>query len=117
MRGQESLSIERRGRWCFKVYKPADPLGVFASPAAWLEQLDTRATLSRQLPHGNPVVLWLRDYRLAVSAWIEAVRPTTADDVDAVRGALPAWIGDVKVDGVIVSQAGPVLIDFRVRAH
>lgn len=115
LRGEESIRIVRHGKWVWKTYKPLDPTGRWPGEHFWREQLVKRVAASRELPHVNPVVLWFRSSRIAVSQWVEAVRETTTEDAAAMRALLPRWIGDVTTRNIIVGAGGPMLIDFCVR--
>lgn len=114
LRGEESLSIVRRGKWCWKTYKPLDPTGRWPGEHFWRQQLAKRVAASHELPHVNPVRRWYFERGIAVSPWIIAVRETTSEDVAELRNLLPKWIGDVTLRNVIVGERGPVLIDFCV---
>ena len=114
LRGEESLSIVRRGKWVWKQYKPLDPRGRWPSANAWREQLGARVAASQEIPHINPVRRWFIERGIVVTPWVAAVRETTGHDVAKLRAILPRWIGDVTARNVIVGADGPVLIDFCV---
>ncbi len=67
----------------------------------------------------NRVRRWFPQQLVAVSRFIPAARPTTAEDVDYVRLIAPNWVGDITQRNIIVMDCGPiavpVLIDFCVR--
>jgi hypothetical protein len=119
LRGEESLSIVRRGKWCWKTYKPLDPTGRWPSAVAWQEQLASRVVLSRaEFPPLliNRVRRWFPCELVAVSRFIPAARETTAEDVAYVKLIAPKWVGDIKSANIIIMDCGPVtvpvLIDF-----
>lgn len=114
LRGEESLSIVRRGRWVWKAYKPLDPTGRWPGEHFWRQQLERRVEWSRRTLNVNPVRRWFPDTLTAVSLWIEPMRETTAGDVAWLRCWLGYGIGDVTPRNVIVGENGPVLIDFCV---
>lgn len=115
MHGEESISIVRSASECYKFYRDTDPRGRWPDPNDWIAQLRRRAEVSRELPLLNPVQQWYPRLLLAVSMWIEAVRPTTEADADELRKQLPRYIGDITPDNIIVGTDGPVLIDFCVK--
>ncbi len=122
MYGEESLSIERRGDLCFKVYRDRDVTGRWQSPADWAEQLRLRAEASRGewSVEINPVIEWHPATWTAVSAWLETARPTSVDDLEAVRLFAPKWLGGLSVGNILIVRRDavevPVVIDFHVRA-
>lgn len=121
MRGEESISIVRRGKWVWKTYRPLDPTGRWPSRAAWRSQLKDRAIISREAGPVlfNPVRRWLPKSLTAVSLFIEASRPSTERDAELMWLYAPKWLGDITPSNIIVidSQIGElrVLIDFCVK--
>lgn len=116
MTGEESISIVRRHDCAWKTYKELDPTGRWPSRRDWVTQLDRRAVVSRltlSVPI-NRVICWGSGSLIAVSRWLDAVRPTTAEDVAAMKAAAPKWLSDIKPANIIVTESGPVLIDFCV---
>lgn len=121
LRGEESLSIVRRGRWVWKTYKPLDPTGRWPGVYFWREQLTRRAELSRTLVPPlliNRVRRWFPRELVAVSRFIPAARPTNNADVEYVKVVAPKWIGDITPANIVIMDCGPVavpvLIDFCV---
>lgn len=122
LRGEESLSIVRRGPLITKYYKLADPSGRWPTRELWREQIEDRRRASFHVwpVRLHPIqaigyderTLWTCTY------FLESVRPATADDSAEMRRVAResgmTWLGDIKTENIIVSREGPTLIDFSI---